>query len=307
MADMLDAIFGSDDEEEEEPVDGAATGFDTSKRPSASGVLQFHNGTEEAMYHFVRRKAVQGDSEAILRAVDEFCYTQHWMMHVGDQKLPLLQASLDMAKENSTSGKLTLVELGSYCGYSAIFLGSRLQHDRGDRLLCVEKEPACCAWTRRMLEYAGLTATVSVVQGVAADVGVWGAALVCEGVDLLFVDHDKSCYLSDLRLLEGAGLLHTGSIVVADNVLSFGVPLTEYLAHVRDPLGPYRSSQLHEGEIEYCYSGPGPGDAGITDGGGAGVIDGGGGGAGVGGGGGGAAALRAQVDYKDGMEISVFR
>ncbi|KAJ1417050.1 S-adenosyl-L-methionine-dependent methyltransferase [Ochromonadaceae sp. CCMP2298] len=243
------------------------------------------------MYHFVKRKAVQGDCPGILRAIDEFCYTQHWMMHVGDKKLPFLQMSLDMASEN-TSGKLILVELGSYCGYSAIYLGSNLHFDRGDRLLCVEREPQCVFWTRRMLDYAGLAA-VSVVQGTAADVGVWGATL---SVDLLFVDHDKAAYLADLRLLEG--LLHPGSVVVADNVLSFGQPLTEYLAHVRDPLGPYRSSQLHEGFVEYCGLGDSGGAAGIDS-------DGGGGG-GSAGGGDETAALSAEA-YKDGMEISVFR
>jgi len=46
------------------------------------------------------------------------------------------------------------------------------------------------------------------------------------GVDVLFVDHEKTLYLDDLRLVEAAGLLNAGAVVAADNVLSFGQPLT---------------------------------------------------------------------------------
>lgn len=38
--------------------------------------------------------------------------------------------------------------------------------------------------------------------------------------------------------------------MVADNVL-FNSPLTEYLDFVRNPLGPFESSRLEEGWIEY--------------------------------------------------------
>ena len=46
-------------------------------------------------------------------------------------------------------------------------------------------------------------------------------------------------------------LLRPGCVVVADNVLSFGVPLTDYLNHVRATGGPYVSSLLREGLVEY--------------------------------------------------------
>jgi hypothetical protein len=38
-------------------------------------------------------------------------------------------------------------------------------------------------------------------------------------IDFLFIDHDKDAYLTDLKRLEREGLVRTGSIVVADNVL----------------------------------------------------------------------------------------
>ena len=46
------------------------------------------------------------------------------------------------------------------------------------------------------------------------------------GVDMLFIDHEKALYVDDLRMVEAAGLLEAGAVVAADNVLSFGQPLT---------------------------------------------------------------------------------
>lgn len=244
--DNLDSMFGSDDEDE---LHG---GSSERNRPESCGVLKFHNGTEDALYHYVVGKAVQGDVTAILKTIDDYCYTQHWMMHIGDQKLHHLRSSLALADKKNSAGKLCVAELGSYCGYSAIYLGSLLDRSRGDHLFCIEADPKCVDWTRRMINYAGLQDVVTVIACPASDVNSWRSELCKESIDFLFIDHDKSQYLNDLVHIEQAGLLKSGSVVVADNVLSFGVPLTEYLDHVRDTNGLYSSSTLHEGFIEYA-------------------------------------------------------
>ena len=41
---------------------------------------------------------------------------------------------------------------------------------------------------------------------------------------VLFIDHDKSKYLTDLKLLREHGVLAQGCVVIADNVLSFNEP-----------------------------------------------------------------------------------
>ena len=246
MAD-LDDMFGDDvcddivQKEEEKQL-----------RPASSGVLAFHNGTEEALYHYVKNKVQPGDVTGILKAIDEFCYTQHWMMHIGDQKLPLLDKSLKLARENTSNNTICAVELGSYCGYSALYIGSQLNKESGDHLYAIEKDPKCVKWTQRMVTLAGLEDRVTVIESAAAELESWRTLLNKSHIDLLFIDHDKSQYLTDLLLIENAHLLSTGSIVVADNVLSFGVPLTDYLTHVRDPKGLYRSSELYPGFIEYA-------------------------------------------------------
>lgn len=172
-------------------------------------------------------------------------------MHIGDQKLTFLKDSVATATASGVP-HLCVVELGSYCGYSAMYLAGQLEGSRGDRLFCIEADPKCVGWTRRMISYANLDSVVTVVASPASDVDSWRASLSKEHIDLLFIDHDKSQYLNDLLRIEEAGLLRTGAIVVADNVLSFGVPLSDYLSHVRDPTGLYTSSKLYEGFIEYA-------------------------------------------------------
>ena len=71
---------------------------------------------------------------------------------------------------------------------------------------------------------------MSVVVGTLGDGGKTIEALRKEhgfgprSVDLVFIDHDKSVYLSDLRLILGQGWLRRGALVVADNVKFPGAP-----------------------------------------------------------------------------------
>ena len=71
-------------------------------------------------------------------------------------------------------------------------------------------------------------------------------------IDVLLIDHDKKLYKSDLVLFESAGLLGEDTLVIADNVLSFGVPIQDYLDYVRNESGPFKSSTCHISTIEYA-------------------------------------------------------
>ena len=68
-------------------------------------------------------------------------------------------------------------------------------------------------------------------------------------LDLLFIDHDKSAYLSDLRSILDRGWLHPGSIVVADNILVPGAP--EYRAFMREQQGRMFDTVEHRAHGEY--------------------------------------------------------
>ena len=69
---------------------------------------------------------------------------------------------------------------------------------------------------------------------------------------MLLIDHDKKLYKSDLLLFESSKLLGKGTLVVADNVLSFGVPIQDYLDYVRDDKGPFMRSICYPCSIEYA-------------------------------------------------------
>lgn len=253
----MDDLFGSDEEEE---TKGSGEEDKVSRDPSC-GVLAFHSGTEEALFIFLEQTCRKGDVGGILRAVDDFCYNRHWMMHVGDQKLSVINSSLITAKGSfyapSSSSLLpatrsfTAVELGSYCGYSAVVIGSQLDGSKGEHLFCVEFSEKCAQYTRRMVSLAELTDRVTIINASASDIATWKAQIPSPFIDFLFIDHVKNMYYDDLRAIVAANLLTHGSVVVADNVLCLNRPLTEYLSFVRDPSGPFLSSQLHEGFLEY--------------------------------------------------------
>lgn len=68
-----------------------------------------------------------------------------------------------------------------------------------------------------------------------------------ERLDFVFMDHWKRCYLPDLQLLEGSGLLGKGTVILADNVIFPGAP--NFLRHVkRSGLYEYR---VHRATLEY--------------------------------------------------------
>lgn len=254
---MLDDLFGDDDDEAMQEV----------RRPPACGVLKFHSpAAEEGL--FVHLEQLHGNEcrnnpEATLRQIDGYATTKHWLMCIGPEKGGILEreALAPMAAAAATTDDaLVLVELGSYLGYSAVLMASSLlrlgvARDRV-QIVSIEGDPLCVQWTRRLVDFCGLSDLVTVLPSTAGHAAALARHLTEASpqrrtVDLLLIDHDKALYRRDLAAFEAAGLLHPGSVVCADNVLSFNKPLSEYLDHVRDPQR-YASSRLFMASIEYA-------------------------------------------------------
>jgi catechol O-methyltransferase len=68
-------------------------------------------------------------------------------------------------------------------------------------------------------------------------------------LDFVFIDHDKSVYLTDLQSIMDRGWLHTGSIVVADNVKFPGAP--QYRAYMQEQQGKGWNTVEHKTHAEY--------------------------------------------------------
>lgn len=191
------------------------------------------------MLDYVRERAAADDPAAVIAAMDEFALKQRWLMNIGPNKGEiLLEAMASVAKPDG----LRMLELGAYCGYSAVLAGSQLKACDG-KLISVEKSRHCSEVARQVVEHAGLSQTVTIINSVLEDC----IAQFTEPFDIVLLDHWKDRYLPDLILLEQAGLLDLGSVVVADNIDLFDV--ADYLRHVRDS-GLF-DSVFHESKVEY--------------------------------------------------------
>jgi len=210
-------------------------------------VWQVGDGREERLARFVVENAQEGDLDDVIRAIDEYSYSRSYMINVGDEKGAILDEAVRRARPSQ------LLELGTYCGYSALRM-CRAMPD-GARLTSIEFNAANAVIARRILEYAGVSDRVTVLVGTLGDGGLTIAALEAEhdfaagSLDFVFIDHDKSVYVSDLELILEREWLHPGSVVVADNVKFPGAP--EYRSYLRERQEVSWRTVEHEAHLEY--------------------------------------------------------
>lgn len=208
---------------------------------------QVGDGREHALAEYVVQRARPGDVGDAIRVVDEFCYTRSIMIHVGDEKGALLDNAV-----RRVAPRLVL-ELGTYCGYSALRMARYLP--AGARIISLEFSASNANVARRLLAHAGAADRVTVVVGTLGDGGATMDALqqqhgVTPGaVDLVFLDHDKDAYLPDLERLLERDWLHAGSVVIADNVRFPGAP--KYRAYMAREEGRTWRTVEHGAHLEY--------------------------------------------------------
>nr|DBA23097.1 TPA: hypothetical protein GDO54_014050 [Pyxicephalus adspersus] len=179
---------------------------------------------EQRVLQFVLQNAIRGDPKSVIDNIDKYCSQREWAMNVGDQKGLILDNVLKESNPN------TVLELGTYCGYSTVRIARLLKP--GARFLTVEFNPAFAAVAKQIIEFAGLKDKVQVIEGNTQDIiPQLKKKYEVDKLDFVFVDHWKDKYLPDTQLLEKCGLLAKGSVVLADNVITPGAP--EFLKYVR--------------------------------------------------------------------------
>jgi len=176
----------------------------------------------------------------VIETIDKFCW-EYFMVHVGDAKGLILDKAILHYQPN------VVLELGSYCGYSAVRIARLLPP--GGKLISVEINPLHAAIATKVVEWAGLADKVRIVIGSAETVlsDKPNIRFAIESIDLVFIDHSVSSYLSDLKIIEKTGLLKDGSVIVADNVLFPGAP--DYLRYIK--ASTHYQSSTHESTLEY--------------------------------------------------------
>lgn len=156
---------------------------------------------------YVAQHARQNDPQDVLQTLDRFAREVRFLMSVGPDKGPLIAELVAKMPSNAR-----VLELGAYCGYSAVMMADALGAEAS--IVSIEIDADSVASATANLAHAGLSDRVNIIHGASADMipGLEGP------FDLVFLDHWKDLYRSDLQLIEAQGLLRPGSIVVADNV-----------------------------------------------------------------------------------------
>ena len=230
------------------------------ERDPSCGILAFHPGTEQAMLKHVENALLQykeGISRAdfILDSIDRFCLQRHWMMHVGNEKAIIIRAFVQECCSACPPGhRLVFVELGTYCGYSSILFAKTLSQIGYDfRIYSVEVEDENAQVAKDLIKLSGFQDEVEVLildldkENLAA---LLRRKLESRCIDFLFIDHDKSLYLSDLKELEGSGLIKKGCFVAADNVVF--ARIHDYRKYMSDLASKrHISTRLEESTLEY--------------------------------------------------------
>jgi catechol O-methyltransferase len=207
---------------------------------------QIGDGREAAAVEYVIAHAKAGDVDDVLATIDRFAYEKSLLINVGDEKGALLDAAVRRADP-----KLAL-ELGTYCGYSALRIARSAPEAQ---VYSVELAEANAANARQIWAHAGVAERITCVVGTIADGGRTLDVLAGEpgfgsgALDFVFIDHDKDAYLVDLQSILDRGWLHTGSIVVADNVKMPGAP--KYREYMRQQQGTVWQTAEHKTHVEY--------------------------------------------------------
>lgn len=178
------------------------------------------------MYGKADVEDIRNNPAKVLAAIDEFARTKKYLMNVGEDKGKIVTDLISEVKPT------TMVELGGYIGYSCILFGNAVRQAGGKRYLSLERNPEFAAVIASLVDLAGLSEVVKVIVG-SSDVSIRRLhdTGVLKHIDMMFLDHYKPAYTTDLKLCEELKLVGSGTVLAADNVIKPGNP--PYLEYVR--------------------------------------------------------------------------
>ena len=206
---------------------------------------EFDELRERSLLRHVINTSTEGDADSVMNAMDTFWDT--YFNGEGTKEWRLRGNTLDSAiKQKSPK---TAMEIGAYCGYTAVRMGRLMP--AGSKLISIEIDPLyaaiatkvrargwniffpralrifysqltlpffCCAASPQMVEHAGLSDRVSVEIGAVADrlPAIHRKYGLSGPLDAVLLDHDPDSYLPDLQMLEQAGHISKGTVVLCD-------------------------------------------------------------------------------------------
>eukprot|EP00455_Lapot_gusevi_P018109 TRINITY_DN1981_c0_g6_i1.p1 TRINITY_DN1981_c0_g6~~TRINITY_DN1981_c0_g6_i1.p1 ORF type:complete len:258 (+),score=84.50 TRINITY_DN1981_c0_g6_i1:58-831(+) len=198
---------------------------------------------EEQLLKYVLEHATRNDPDSVLRTIDEYGW-KNWLMNLGDVKGKIIDKALADAVASGHSD--IVVELGGYCGYSAIRLARNLPDN--SQVYSFEVSHLYAAIATKIIEFAGYSNKVKVIVGSSTDLlSRCSEEFKIDHIDVLFIDHWKELYLPDIKHVETLNLLRPGSVVIADNIICPGAP--DYRAYMEQ--NQAFTSELVMSKLEY--------------------------------------------------------
>ena len=95
-------------------------------------------------------------------------------------------------------------------------------------VVSVDPSPISQHVAKKIWEFAGVSSQITLLQGTLHELLERGATELHQQFPIVFLDHQKDAYYSDLKLLEKQGVVDIGTAVVCDNMVGFR---TEDLSH----------------------------------------------------------------------------
>jgi catechol O-methyltransferase len=204
----------------------------------------------------VLHNARKGNIQNIIDTIDEYGWTKQWLMNIGDRKGKILDQAIQTRQPKTVLelGKICLIInnnpvcflLGTFLGYSSLRIVAQLATDA--LFITIEADTQSADIARSIHEYAGVTDRIKIINDYTENViPHLNKTFNIDSFDLIFIDHFKDIYLRDFKMLEDVGLIKSGTMIVADNVIKPGAP--DYLEYVRN--NPNYTTTFYEEYLEY--------------------------------------------------------
>ena len=161
----------------------------------------------QSVKSYIFKNAKQNDPDSILKAMDDFAENDRFLMNIGNEKGLLLTEELKKLGRN-----ILILELGCFCGYSAILMAKNLGN--AGKVVSLEVNRTYAKNASEIINFAGLKDKITIIEGSSDKI----IGTLRYRFDLVLLDHWKNLYKRDLMAIEKRGLLKNGSIIFADNV-----------------------------------------------------------------------------------------
>jgi len=174
-------------------------------------------GRERQLLMHVVGTATEGDINSVMKSMDDFW--NHTFSEAGTHSWSVRGDLLDDILAEKKPARC--VELGTYCGYSALRIARTLPED--GFLVTIDIDPLFAAIATKIIEYAGVSHKVKVLMGevdtLSDKIAAHFSAKSKGKADFVLCDHSKDKMVPDLKLLEKVGVNGPGTVIMGDTTV----------------------------------------------------------------------------------------